>query len=161
MGVRPNDLTIERIDNNGNYEPGNCRWATRMEQSRNTRRNRYFLVNGTTMVQTDASRFLFGSDTLIARRLCDGFTLDEAMNLPNTKGGNPRGLKRNPHHNTKFPVSAIRRIRMAVELGIARKELENIFSMSHSHVAVIAANKKRQTIHLNREIAEASCPSES
>ena len=47
VGERPSRRhSIERIDNNGHYEPGNVRWATRMEQMNNTRAVRWLTANG-------------------------------------------------------------------------------------------------------------------
>jgi hypothetical protein len=46
MGPRPDGMTLERIDSDGNYEPANCKWATHQEQQNNTRTNRFLDVEG-------------------------------------------------------------------------------------------------------------------
>lgn len=72
MGERPEGFTIERINNDGNYEPGNCRWATRAEQTFNTRTTVQITINGTTMCAAEWSRYAGLSVGVVARRYREG-----------------------------------------------------------------------------------------
>lgn len=57
MGERPfPEAQLDRIDNNGNYTPENCRWATRALQTRNTRRNLMVTLGSETMCLKDAAK---------------------------------------------------------------------------------------------------------
>ena len=84
MGPKPaSDYSLERIDNAKGYFPTNCRWASRKEQCRNTRRNRYLTHNGLTLTLAEWSEKTSLSRTTITQRIdSSGWTIDKALSTP-------------------------------------------------------------------------------
>lgn len=80
VGLRPSKWhTLERIDNERGYEPGNVRWATRKEQAGNRRNSVRLTVGDTTKILSDWATALGVSPSTIRNRLRRGWTVNRAL----------------------------------------------------------------------------------
>lgn len=84
------DLTIDRIDVDGNYCPENCRWVSMVEQARNMSRNRFITYNGETHCLSEWGEILGISSKVLGHRINTyGWSIDRAFTTPvRVVGGN-------------------------------------------------------------------------
>jgi hypothetical protein len=82
LGEPKQGMTLDRIDVNGNYSPENCRWATRKQQSQNTRKTRNITYNGKTQCVTEWEKELGFKPVAITMRLKRGWSVEKALETP-------------------------------------------------------------------------------
>lgn len=79
VGERPDGMSLDRIDNERGYEPGNCRWTDQKTQSRNKRSNRLLTLDGRTQCVSDWSQEVGIARCNIYKRLDAGWTVQDAL----------------------------------------------------------------------------------
>lgn len=133
MGERPAGKTLDRVNVNGNYEPGNCCWATPLEQGANKRNNRVLTIGGEVMHMAEASRRYGIKQGTIWRRLQAGWTDEQAVSalIPNGQPSPKRtgvayNRKLNDEQRSEVRASAAPTRELCVKFGVSMALIQSI-----------------------------------
>lgn len=82
MGERPTGLSLERRDNNGNYNKQNCYWATARQQGRNRRDNIVLTFHGVSLSACEWAERFYLPRTVVYARIKSGWAIDKVLLTP-------------------------------------------------------------------------------
>lgn len=82
MGDRPAGYDLDRIDNDGNYEPGNCRWVSHKENCRNRSNNRWLTFKGETRTVSEWAEVTGFGLAVVQGRLREGWSVEDVLSTP-------------------------------------------------------------------------------
>jgi hypothetical protein len=135
MGERLPGMTLDRIDNNGNYEPGNCKWSTKKEQQRNRRDTVMLTVGGVTMSVIQWSEKTGADPAVVKYRISVGVDPERAID--------PKSMMRSGGLavNSKLTTEQVVEVRLRRSRGESISRISKEYGMSTASIGDMCAGR--------------------